>query len=123
MKNIHIVLISFVASWSLVACNLGNSPTFVYDEQIYTHAAKDFVAGIPTTNPTHPPVAKYFIAIGIKTLGDNPWGWRIASTLFGALALSMMLAWVLELTGSRMAAITAALPTRSGATAPTPICS
>lgn len=109
MKNIHIVLISFVASWSLVACNLGNSPTFVYDEQIYTHAAKDFVAGIPTTNPTHPPVAKYFIAIGIKTLGDNPWGWRIASTLFGALALSMMLAWVLELTGSRMAAITAAV--------------
>ncbi len=114
MKNAYLILISFAASWGLLAINLANhngpaGPTgIVFDEYGYTQAARDFIAGTPTFNPEHPPMAKYFIALGIKMLGDNPWGWRIASTLFGALAVSMMLAWVLELTGSRTAAITAA---------------
>ena len=107
MKNAYLILIAFAASWGLLAINLTshNGPAgrtgIVFDEYGYTQAARDFIAGTPTFNPEHPPMAKYFIAVGIKTLGDNPWGWRIASTLFGALAVSMMLAWVLELTGSR----------------------
>jgi len=108
LKNVHLILLSFIASWGLLAFNLASPPQPVFDEMCYLPAARAFIAGTPTTNPVHPPMAKYFMAIGIKALGDNPWGWRIASTLFGALALSMMLAWVLELTGSRTAAITAA---------------
>jgi len=103
-----LILISFVASWGLLAFNLASPPLPVFDEPLYVGAARNFIAGAPTSNPVHPPMAKCFIATGITALGDNPWGWRIASTLFGALALSMMLAWVLELTGSRTAAITAA---------------
>lgn len=115
MKNAYLILISFAAAWGLLAINLSshNGPEgrtgVVLDEYGYTQAARNFIAGTPTFNPEHPPMAKYFIAAGITALGDNPWGWRIASTLFGALAVSMMLAWVFELTGSRRAAITAAL--------------
>jgi dolichyl-phosphate-mannose-protein mannosyltransferase len=109
VKNVHVILVAFVTSWGLLVFNLASSPELVFDERIYVNASKDFIAGTPTSNPVHPPLAKYFIAIGIKTLGDNPWGWRIASTLFGALALSMMLAWVQELTGSVTAGITAAM--------------
>lgn len=109
VRDVHLILISFIASWALLAYNLASPPQFVFDELGYVSAAQAFIAGSPTIVPEHPPMAKYFIAIGIKALGDNPWGWRIASTLFGALALSMTLAWVLELTGSRAAAITAAI--------------
>ena len=109
MKNTHLIIASFVTSWVLLLFGLANHQGRVFDEGCYVFAARDFIAGNPTSNPMHPPMAKYFIAIGIKVFGDNPWGWRIPSTLFGALALAMMLAWVLELTGSRTAAITAAL--------------
>jgi dolichyl-phosphate-mannose-protein mannosyltransferase len=108
MKNLHLILLSFIISWGLLAFNLASPSQPVFDERCYLEAARAFIAGAPTTNPVHPPTAKYFMALGIQVLGDNPWGWRIPSTLFGALALSMMLAWVLELTGSKTAAIAAA---------------
>ena len=104
---ISLVLVTFIVSWGLLLFNLG-SQSMMFDEKYYVSAAKDFLAGTPTTNPEHPPVAKYFIAAGMRVLGDNPWGWRIMGTLFGAVLVVVILLWVLELTGSRSTALIAA---------------
>ena len=47
------------------------------------------------TNVEHPPLAKQIMALGVALFGDNAWGWRLPSLLFGALALfaAMRAAW------------------------------
>ena len=59
----------------------------------------------------HPPLAKLLIAGSIKLFGDNPWGWRIGSVVFGTLALLAIFALVRSLGGSRWLAtgVTAAM--------------
>lgn len=62
----------------------------MFDESAYVGAARTFIAGTPSTNPEHPPLAKYFIALSIKEFGDAPFGWRFPSAIAGAfLALSL----------------------------------
>ncbi len=38
-------------------------------------------------NPEHPPLGKLLIGLGMTLFGDNPFGWRIMSALFGVLTL------------------------------------
>lgn len=58
-----------------------------FDEVHYLPAARELLALREFTNREHPMVGKELIALGIWLLGDNPWGWRLLPTLFGALAL------------------------------------
>ncbi|QPC97831.1 phospholipid carrier-dependent glycosyltransferase [Qipengyuania soli] len=58
-----------------------------FDEVHYLPAARELLALGEFTNREHPLVGKELIAAGIWLLGDNPWGWRLIPTLFGALAL------------------------------------
>jgi dolichyl-phosphate-mannose--protein O-mannosyl transferase len=51
----------------------------------------------------HPPLGKFFIAGGILAFGNNPFGWRIASALFGALGI--VIAYRLGLTLSKRRAV------------------
>lgn len=51
----------------------------------------------------HPPIGKYLIAGGILVFGNDPFGWRIASALFGAIGI--VVAYQLGLTLSRRRAV------------------
>jgi dolichyl-phosphate-mannose-protein mannosyltransferase len=74
----------------------------IFDEKYYVNAAR-VIVGIPpgqdtyTDNPLgldpnteHPPLAKLLVAASMAALGDNPWGWRIPSVVFGTLSILLM---------------------------------
>ncbi len=48
---------------------------------------------------THPPLGKEIIAIGIWLFGDNPFGWRFTSWIFGGIGLFVIYRLALALTG------------------------
>ncbi len=57
----------------------------------------------------HPPVAKYTQAIGILMFGENAFGWRISSVLFGTLVIYLIAQLSLQLTKDHFISILAAL--------------
>lgn len=74
----------------------------VFDEKYYVNAAR-VIAGVQPQQETyldkplgldpnveHPPLAKVVTAGSIRLLGDNAYGWRIPSVLFGTLAVFLM---------------------------------
>jgi len=80
-------------------CRGSASHSLIFDEAYYVNAARVIVgihpaAGLPyhtaplhkDPNAEHPQLAKLMIAGGIELLGDNPWGWRIGSVIFGSIA-------------------------------------
>ena len=50
----------------------------------------------------HPEVGKWLIALGVKTFGMDPFGWRIASAVVGALMVLVMCRFVRRVTGSTL---------------------
>jgi len=86
-------------------CHGGASHGLIFDEAYYVDAAR-VIAGIhppagvtyhdaplhTDPNAEHPQLGKLAIAGGIELLGDNPWGWRIGSVIFGMLAIVAMYA-------------------------------
>ena len=58
-------------------------PAPVFDEQYYVPAARYILQGEGTDRIEHPPLAQLFISAGIFLFGDNPFGWRFFSVLFG----------------------------------------
>jgi dolichyl-phosphate-mannose--protein O-mannosyl transferase len=92
MAAIAPVLIA-IASFVLRLINLGSPKGFVFDEVYYVDGARDLLkygVEVDGTNPefiVHPPVGKWLIASGIKLFGDNEFGWRFASAVFGTLLI------------------------------------
>lgn len=66
---------------------IANPPELILDEQHYVNDARNIIAEHETTRLEHPPLAKLFIVAGIKLFGDNPWGWRFFSVLFGTASI------------------------------------
>ncbi len=64
-----------------------NPPQLILDEQHYVPEARNIIAQHEITRPEHPPLAKLFIVAGIELFGDNPWGWRFFSIIFGTAAI------------------------------------
>ncbi len=66
-----------------------------FDEVHYLPAARELLTLGEFTNREHPLVGKELIALGMALFGDNPWGWRLLPTIFGAVALfaSMRALW------------------------------
>ena len=58
-----------------------------FDEIYHARTAYEFINGLKVYEWTHPPLGKIFIAAGIKIFGMNPFGWRIAGTVFGIMML------------------------------------
>jgi len=58
-----------------------------FDEHIYVTAAYDLIHGRPTNEWTHPPLGKWFIALGMMIFGICPFGMRATGTLFGVIML------------------------------------
>ena len=85
-----------IASFVLRLINLGLPKGFVFDEVYYVDGARDllnFGVEIDGTKPefiVHPPVGKWLIASGIKLFGDNEFGWRFASAVFGTLLILLV---------------------------------
>jgi dolichyl-phosphate-mannose-protein mannosyltransferase len=80
-----------------------HSSALIFDEQFYVNAARVILGIHPGAgnnymqaalshdpNAEHPPLVKLLIAGTMWVFGDNPWGWRIASVLFGSLAILAM---------------------------------
>ena len=82
-----------IASLAIRLINLATPKGFVFDEVYYVDGARDFlkygveVAGSKPEFIVHPPVGKWLIASGIKLFGDNEFGWRFATAIFGTLLI------------------------------------
>jgi dolichyl-phosphate-mannose--protein O-mannosyl transferase len=61
----------------------------LFDEQHYVPDARRIVNNEGTERTEHPPVAKLFIAGGIKLFGDNPWGWRMPAVILSTIAVGL----------------------------------
>ena len=92
MAAIAPILIA-IASFVLRIINLGLPKGFIFDEVYYVDGARDLMkygVEVSGSNPefiVHPPVGKWLIASGIKLFGDNEFGWRFASAVFGTLLI------------------------------------
>ena len=58
-----------------------------FDEVYHARTAYEYIHGLYSYENTHPPLGKLFISLGIRAFGMNPFGWRIAGTLFGIAML------------------------------------
>ena len=82
-----------IASLALRLINLATPKGLVFDEVYYVDGARDFlkygveVAGNKPEFIVHPPVGKWLIASGIKLFGNNEFGWRFATAVFGTLLI------------------------------------
>lgn len=77
------VLVTLAMHFSLIA----TPQELMFDEQHYIKDARSIVDGAGTQRPEHPPLGKLIIAAGVRLLGDNPWGWRFLSVIFGTAGI------------------------------------
>ncbi len=61
-----------------------------FDEIYHARTAYEFLNKETTYETTHPPFGKILISLGIAIFGMNPFGWRIAGTVFGILMLPFL---------------------------------
>ncbi|PWN01365.1 phospholipid carrier-dependent glycosyltransferase [Nocardioides silvaticus] len=96
-------------AWSLL--NNGYAQTYLTDVDGNTENKidDDILAGhvtdVWTGDPSmavHPEVGKWLIALGEKAFGMDPFGWRIASAVVGALMVLVMCRLLRRMTGSTM---------------------
>jgi len=88
-----------LATLALLLAGLGTPKAMYFDEAYFVPEARAFIQGIPNPDPQAPPLAKpplgkLIMAIGMKAAGDNPFGWRIAGALCGALTVVAVYLWV-----------------------------
>ncbi|WP_312856355.1 dolichyl-phosphate-mannose--protein mannosyltransferase [Nocardioides pelophilus] len=94
-------------AWSLI--NNGYAQTYLADVDGNTKNKIDddilagHVDGVWTGDPSmavHPEVGKWLIALGEQAFGMDPFGWRIASAVIGALMVLVMCRLLRRMTGS-----------------------
>lgn len=61
-----------------------------FDEIYHGRTAYEMIHEYRSYENTHPPLGKFFISIGVRLFGMNPFGWRIIGTLFGIGMLPFM---------------------------------
>jgi dolichyl-phosphate-mannose--protein O-mannosyl transferase len=108
-----------VLSWLLTAVvtalagtirfwGLGFPPGKIFDEVYYATEAREMLAnGGYENNPgymfiVHPPLGKWFIALGEWTFGDSSLGWRLPSAVAGTLAVLILVRVVRRMTRSTL---------------------
>ena len=108
----------FIGSPCTAPCKTDSAHTLIFDEAYYVNAAR-VIAGIhppqgapyanaplhKDPNAEHPQLAKLIMAGGIELFGDNPWGWRLGSVIFGLLGIVAMYALVRACRGSPWLAV------------------
>ncbi len=77
----------FVAAFGFFLFNIKFPGTKNFDEFHYIPSALQWIQGIENQNWEHPPFAKILISLGVRWFGDEPFGWRFMSVVFGAFTL------------------------------------
>jgi dolichyl-phosphate-mannose-protein mannosyltransferase len=77
--------------------HLGAIKTPIFDEVYFPVFANDFLHR-QIAFDVHPPLGKFFIAIGIKLFGNVPLGWRVVPAVFGVINIAV-LAWIWQKVG------------------------
>jgi dolichyl-phosphate-mannose--protein O-mannosyl transferase len=115
--------ILFAAAIALIAPRLTVPNAYVFDEVYHAYTAGQYAAGNHdaylwnTSAPregvaymwNHPPAGIVCMAAGIAILGDNPFGWRIGSAIFGATGVVLAYLLALAITRRKAIAVVAAL--------------
>lgn len=70
-----------------------------FDEIYHARTAYEYIHGLRSYENTHPPLGKILISFGILLFGMNPFGWRIAGTIFGILMLPVLYLFAKRMTG------------------------
>ncbi|MDG2535425.1 glycosyltransferase family 39 protein [Sphingomonas sp. HITSZ_GF] len=78
-----VALLLAVVTQTLFLIHLDQPSVIMFDEIHYLPAAQALLDLSGPRNVEHPMFGKELIAAGMALLGDNPFGWRIASTLAG----------------------------------------
>ena len=91
--------------------NLGYPDRLVFDEAYYAQDActylrlgRDVCGGIGEGSWMHPPLGKWFIAVGIALGGYNPSAWRLPAVVAGLVCVAALYIVTRRLTGSTLAA-------------------
>jgi dolichyl-phosphate-mannose-protein mannosyltransferase len=114
--------ILFVVAIALFAPRLEVPGGYVFDEVYHAYTAGQYAAGNHdaylwnTHAPregvaymwNHPPAGILFMAAGITIWGDDPFGWRIGSAIFGAAGVVLAYLLALAITGRKPVAVIAA---------------
>lgn len=101
-------LVIFLASLLLLLPRIDFPFAYSFDEVHYVMSAKLLVPPQANYNWEHPPLAKYFIGLGIALSGDRPLGWRLMGIIFGALTISGIYVCALAIFRRRSLAVWAA---------------
>jgi predicted membrane-bound dolichyl-phosphate-mannose-protein mannosyltransferase len=81
------LLLMVAATLAMHFAIIANPNQLIFDEQHYVGDAKNIIEKHETLRLEHPPLGKLFIVAGIKLFGDNPWGWRFFSVIFGTASI------------------------------------
>lgn len=95
-------------AWSML--HFGYARNYVEDADKHILAGQ--TSGQWTSGPemvVHPDVGKWLIALGEKAFGMDPFGWRVASAVVGALMVLVMVRMARRVTGSTMLGVVAGL--------------
>ena len=72
---------------ALFLMGISNPPGMYFDEKLYVDAGNAVMAGSSDPSPYGPPLGKLIIAGSLAISGNNSFGWRWPSAVFGALTL------------------------------------
>lgn len=114
-------ILLFVGSLVLYLPRIQRPEGYVFDEVYHAYTAGEYVKGNAEayrwdTNSSrrgvaymwnHPPVGLWTIASGIAVWGNDSFGWRFASAVFGAAGIVLLFLLTCDVTGSVLAAMTA----------------
>ncbi len=76
-----------------------------FDETYYVNDARSIISGAGDLRPEHPPLGKLFVVSGILIFGDNPFGWRFFSLIFGTFSIVLFYFICCKLAMSRRATL------------------
>ncbi|GAB6986234.1 dolichyl-phosphate-mannose--protein mannosyltransferase [Nocardioides pyridinolyticus] len=96
-------------AWSLLNFGYERDTTEGANKILLEGATTDGVFKDGPEMIVHPEVGKWLIALGVKAFGMEPFGWRVASAVVGALMVLVMVRFVRRLTGSTMLGVVGGL--------------
>jgi dolichyl-phosphate-mannose--protein O-mannosyl transferase len=73
----------------------------ILDERHYVTEANSIIHDQKLLHPEHPSLGKLIISAGIRVLGDNAFGWRFFSVLFGTASIILFYLVCQKLTSRR----------------------